>query len=121
MGTNFHLAPPAKTVDGLLAVPIDIDAIDAVVTFDGAAQTGAASATITYTVGPTAGKGLDHRQSVKNATISITSARHGVIPVENARPRAGGSGRSVLGASASRAARSRRRRRWATPRKEIVS
>jgi uncharacterized protein (DUF697 family) len=59
MGTNFHLAPPAKTVDGLLAVPIDIDAIDAVVTFDGAAQTGAASATITYTVGPTAGKGLD--------------------------------------------------------------
>jgi hypothetical protein len=62
-----------------------------------------------------------HRQSVKNATISIASARHGVIPVENARPRAGGSGRSVLGASASRAARSRRRRRWATPRKEIVS
>ena len=35
MFKNFHLAPPPKTVDGLLAVPIDIESIVAVFTFDG--------------------------------------------------------------------------------------
>lgn len=55
MALNFELAPPAKTVDGLLAVPIDISAIDVAFVFDGAASTAAADATITYTVGPTTG------------------------------------------------------------------
>jgi hypothetical protein len=30
MSTNFHLAPPSKTVDGLLSVPIDNESINAV-------------------------------------------------------------------------------------------
>lgn len=38
MPTNFHLAPPPKTVDGLLAVPIDIQSIEAVFTFDGSTE-----------------------------------------------------------------------------------
>ena len=35
MVTNFHMAPPPKTIDGLTAVPIDIQTIDAVLVFDG--------------------------------------------------------------------------------------
>jgi hypothetical protein len=70
MSTNFHLAPPSKTVDGLLAVPIDIESINAVFTFDGAAQTAAADATITYTVGPNGGNPIfDLRQNITAAWV----------------------------------------------------
>lgn len=70
MPTNFHLAPPAKTVDGLLAVPIDIESIAAVFTFDGATRTATADATITYTVGPTTGNPIfDLRQVVGRAWL----------------------------------------------------
>ena len=70
MATNFDIAPPAKTVDGLLAVPIDISSIDAEMTFDGATSAATADATITYTVGPTAGNPIfDLRQSVTEAWL----------------------------------------------------
>ncbi len=70
MTTNFHLAPPPKTVDGLLAVPIDIESIEANFTFDGAAQTAFADATIRYTVGPTAGNPMfDLRQNISQAWV----------------------------------------------------
>ncbi|HET7794286.1 MAG TPA: hypothetical protein VFL64_12965 [Rhizobacter sp.] len=70
MATNFHLAPPAKTVDGLLAVPIDISTIAAAFTFDAAAQTAEADATITYEVGPTAGNPIfDLRQTPAQAWL----------------------------------------------------
>jgi len=70
MSTNFHLAPPSKTVDGLLAVPIDIESITAVFTFDGATQTATADATIVYTVGPTAGNPIfDLRQNITQAWV----------------------------------------------------
>lgn len=67
---NFHLAPPAKTVDGLLAVPIDIELIVAVLTFDGSTETASADATITYAVGPTAGNPIfDLRQDITQAWL----------------------------------------------------
>lgn len=70
MSTNFHLAPPSKTVDGLLSVPIDIESINAVFTFDGTAQTATADATIVYTVGPTAGNPIfDLRQNITQAWV----------------------------------------------------
>lgn len=70
MSTNFDLAPPSRTVDGLLAVPIDIQSINAVFTFDGAAQTATADATIAYTVGPTAGNPIfDLRQNITQAWV----------------------------------------------------
>lgn len=70
MSTNFHLAPPPKTVDGLLAVPVDIQSIEAVFTFDGSAETASADATITYTVGPDAGNPIfDLRQEITQAWI----------------------------------------------------
>ncbi len=73
MSTNFHLAPPPKTVDGLVAVPVDIESIEAVFTFDGAAETASADATITYTVGPTAGNPIfDLRQDITQAWIDGT-------------------------------------------------
>lgn len=40
MATNFHLAPPPKTVDGLATVPIVIQTIDAVFVFGGAVVVG---------------------------------------------------------------------------------
>ena len=70
MATNFHLAPPPKTVDGLAAVPIDIQTIDAIFVFDGAASAATADATITYTVGPTAGNPIfDLRQDITTAWL----------------------------------------------------
>ncbi|MCO5760994.1 MAG: hypothetical protein NHG36_05725, partial [Chromatiaceae bacterium] len=73
MATNFHLAPPPKTVDGLAAVPIDIQTIDAVFIFDGAASAATAVATITYTVGPTAGNPIfDLRQDIASAWLDGT-------------------------------------------------
>ncbi len=70
MATNFHLAPPPKTVDGLAAVPIDIQTIDAVFVFDGAAASAAADVTISYAVGPTAGNPIfDLRQDITAAWL----------------------------------------------------
>lgn len=70
MSTNFDLAPPPKTVDGLNAVPIDIQTLEAVLTFDGATQTASADATISYTVGPTAGNPIfDLRQDITQAWV----------------------------------------------------
>src|SRR5688572_14382337 len=70
MSENFHLAPPPKTVDGLLAVPIDIESIVADFTFDGSTETASADATIIYTVGPTAGNPIfDLRQDITQAWL----------------------------------------------------
>jgi hypothetical protein len=70
MATNFHLAPPPKTVDGLAAVPIDIQSIDALFTFDGAAAAATGDATITYTVGPAGGNPIfDLRQDITTAWL----------------------------------------------------
>jgi hypothetical protein len=70
MADNFQLAPPPKTVDGLAAVPIDIQSIDAVFVFDGAAASATADATISYTVGPTGGNPIfDLRQDVTAAWL----------------------------------------------------
>jgi hypothetical protein len=72
--TNFEIAPPPKTVDGLLAVPIDISAIAATVQFDLATSSATADATITYTVGPTAGNPIfDLRQTVTDAWLDGAS------------------------------------------------
>jgi hypothetical protein len=70
MATNFELAPPPKTVDGLLAVPIDIASIGASFVFDTATQTASADATISYEVGPTAGRPIfDLRQTPSAAWL----------------------------------------------------
>lgn len=70
MATNFHLAPPPKTVDGLVAVPIDIQTIDAMLVFDGAASAATGDATITYTVGPSTGNPIfDLRQEITSAWL----------------------------------------------------
>jgi hypothetical protein len=53
--------------------------------------------------------------------ISIASRTGGVMPLEIARLRPSGCRRSALVVGASRSASLRRRRRWPTPRNEIVS
>jgi hypothetical protein len=68
--TNFHLAPPPKIVDGLQAVPIDIQTIDGQLTFDGAAETGEGDVTLTFVVGPQDGNPIfDLRQTVLEAWL----------------------------------------------------
>ena len=67
---DYHLAPPPTMVDGLLAVPVDFQDVQATVRFDGAAATGLADATVTYKVGPTAGYPLfDLRQTIDQAWV----------------------------------------------------
>ena len=65
MPTNFDLAPPGKTVDGLAAVPIDIQHITASLIFDGAASTGSGDVTLDFIVGPGGGCPIfDLRQTI---------------------------------------------------------
>lgn len=67
---NLHLAPPAKTVDGLIAVPIDIQHIDARLTFDGATGSGSGDATLEFTMGPQNGNPIfDLRQTITVAWL----------------------------------------------------
>ena len=68
--TNFDLAPPPKTVDGLLGVPIDISSVTASFVFDAGNRTAVADATITYQVGPTSGYPFfDLRQTITQAWL----------------------------------------------------
>jgi len=71
--TNHHLAPPAKTVDGLLAVPIDIQRVSARLTFDGATSTGVGDATLEFIMGPQDGNPIfDLRQTITSAWLDGT-------------------------------------------------
>ena len=63
--TNFDLAPPPKTVDGLKAVPIDVQHVTARLTFDGATTSGSGDATVDFVAGPISGNAIfDLRQTV---------------------------------------------------------
>jgi hypothetical protein len=74
MALNFDLAPPAKTVDGLFAVPIDIQKITATLTFDAATSTGKGDATIEFTMGAQNGNPIfDLRQTITNVWLDGTS------------------------------------------------
>jgi hypothetical protein len=67
---DFRPAPPPTAIDGLLAVPIDVQHVHAVVTLDGAASTALADVTMMYAVGPTAGNPLfDLRQTIDQAWL----------------------------------------------------
>ncbi len=74
MPTNFDLAPPSKTVDGLHAVPIDIQHIGASLAFDGASSSGAGDATLDFIAGPEDGCPIfDLRQTVTAAWLDGAS------------------------------------------------
>lgn len=69
-GTNLHLAPPPRLVDGLWAVPIDIQRVTAALSFDGATQTGAGDATLEFRLGQHAGCPIfDLRQTITAAWL----------------------------------------------------
>ena len=73
MSTNFNLAPPAKTVDGLLAVPIDIQHLAATMAFDAATESCDVDATVDFVVGPTGGHPIfDLRQTIGAAWLDGT-------------------------------------------------
>jgi hypothetical protein len=68
--TNFELAPPVKTVDGLVAVPMDIQRINAALTFDGATSSGSADVTIEFITGAQNGNPIfDLRQTITEAWL----------------------------------------------------
>jgi hypothetical protein len=73
VSTNFRLAPPPKLVDGLLAVPIDIQTINGQMTFDAAAQTAEGDTTLNFVVGPYDGSPIfDLRQTIQQAWLDGT-------------------------------------------------
>lgn len=70
MPDNFHLAPLATTVDGLVAVPIDIQHLEASFEFDAAASMCIVDATIDFIMGPTDGNPIfDLRQTIDDAWL----------------------------------------------------
>jgi hypothetical protein len=52
VSTNFDLAPPAAVVDGLAAVPIDIQRVTASLVFDGETASGDGDAAVDFVMGP---------------------------------------------------------------------
>ncbi|MCP4321700.1 MAG: hypothetical protein GY787_07590 [Alteromonadales bacterium] len=70
MATPFQYAPPAKMVDGLFAVPIDITNLQAQAQFNVATQVATVTATIEFTVGPDRGCPIfDLRQPITSALL----------------------------------------------------
>jgi hypothetical protein len=68
--TNFDLAPPPKDVDGLHAVPIDIQRVTARFAFDGATSAATSDATLEFTTGAEAGCPIfDLRQTIDTALL----------------------------------------------------
>ncbi len=68
--TNFDLAPPSKIVDGIKAVPIDIQRITASLSFDGATSSGSGDATLEFITGPETGNPIfDLRQTISGAFL----------------------------------------------------
>lgn len=80
--TNFHLAPPAKVVDGLAAVPIDIQSIDGTFVFDAATSAAEADITIEFIAGTSNGCPVfDLRQTITEAwldgaALTLAQAAH---------------------------------------------
>ena len=73
MAGNFDLAPPAVSVAGLLAVPIDISSIEATITLDAASMHATAVATVAFEVGPVGGNPVfDLRQTITGLTLDGT-------------------------------------------------
>jgi hypothetical protein len=67
---DLALAPPATPVDGLLAVPIDVQRVDARIVFDAAARTARADATMIFITGAEDGAPIfDLRQEVREAFL----------------------------------------------------
>lgn len=72
-GTNLHLAPPATLVDGLWAVPVDIQRITATLIFDGSASSGTGDATLEFMLGRQTGYPIfDLRQTITAAWLDGT-------------------------------------------------
>ncbi len=70
MPTNFHLAPAAKTVDGLVAVPMDIQHLQASIIFDGSTNQTTVNAIINFVTGNTNGCPVfDLRQTITTAML----------------------------------------------------
>jgi len=74
VATNFDLAPPPAIVDGLQAVPIDIQSISARLTFDGATSSGTADVSLEFVTGPVDGHPVfDLRQTITAAWLDGAS------------------------------------------------
>ena len=79
MPTNFDLAPPPVTSGGTTTVPIDVQDVDAHLVFDAATSNATGDASLTFQVGPTAGRPMfDLRQAITGvwldgAPLAVTS------------------------------------------------
>lgn len=69
-GAQFKLAPAPKLVDGLWAVPVDMQRITALLTFDAATSSATGDATVEFKMGRHAGNPIfDLRQTITGAWI----------------------------------------------------
>lgn len=99
MSTNFDLAPPPIALPGGLAVPIDIQHIDATVTLNAGSQNAVATATLAFTTGPMAGQPIfDLRQTITGLTLDGSPLLATDAPPRNLGGGAGADMR-VLGAT----------------------
>jgi len=88
MPNNLYLAPPPKVVDGLFAVPMDIQTITGAIVFNGATSSASADVTIAFLTGTQAGCPIfDLRQTIQSAWLDGA-----VINVANLAPHNFGGG-----------------------------
>jgi len=75
---NLNLAPPVRIVDGLTAVPIDIQQLDSHVVFDAATSQAQVEASMRFIMGNTDGNPVfDFRQDIQEAYLNDVS-----VPVD---------------------------------------
>ena len=87
-GSNLDLAPPARLVDGLWAVPIDITRTTATLQFDAATQTASGDATLEFRIGRNTGCPIfDLRQTPTGAWLDGVA-----VPVVDVAPHDFGGG-----------------------------
>ena len=69
--SNLHLAPPVRIVDGLAAIPIDIQQVDARVIFDMTTRRASVEAVMRFITGNTSGNPVfDLRQNIQEAYLN---------------------------------------------------
>ena len=72
-GNNLHYAPPGRIVDGLMAVPMEIQHLSASLIFNATTETCDVDTTIDFMVGLTSGNPIfDLRQTIGNAWLDGT-------------------------------------------------
>jgi hypothetical protein len=89
LSDDLSFAPPAREVDGLLGVPMDIQSLSATLIFDLEARTKEATADLVFKVGETGYPIFDLRQNIRSATLDMKPIKPETVSTFDMGPQSG--------------------------------